>query len=105
MRDLKRLSIRERAPLTAHPLQLLQSSPSNQELQNACIIGCVHTQASCHAGEVLEQSWVSPVVHQVSGHGDLLPHHVGDGYHCSHGVQLEKLLNDLGMRVLVTLLA
>uniref|UniRef100_A0A2N9GT26 Uncharacterized protein n=1 Tax=Fagus sylvatica TaxID=28930 RepID=A0A2N9GT26_FAGSY len=93
------------SPLAAHPLQLLQSPPSNQELQNVCvIIGRVHSQALCHVGEVLEQSWVPPVVHQVSGHGDILPHHVGDGHHCSRGIQLEKLLDDLGVSVLVPLL-
>ena len=93
------------SPLIAHTLQLLQSPLSNQELQNVrVIIGCVHTQALCHAEEMLEQSRVLPVVHQVSRHGDLLPHHVGNGHHCSRGIQLKKLLDDLGVSVLVPLL-
>ena len=92
-------------PFTRKPSQALDPPPPDQKLKNVRIVfGSVNTEPLSHGGEVVKEVIITPIVHQVSRHRDFLPHHIRKGHHSAVRINLEKLLNYLGVSCLVTLL-
>lgn len=91
--------------ITRETCQVLHVPPPDKKLQYISIVpSSVDTKPLRHGGEVLKQIVIRAIVHQMSRHGYLFPHHVSKAYDSGVGIDLEKLLYDLGVSSLMTLL-
>jgi hypothetical protein len=93
------------AAFPGQPREFLDAPPADQELEDVDVVpGRVDTDALRDSAEAREQPVVLAVVHEVGGHGHLLPHGVREGAHRVVRVHLEQLLDDPLVRRLVALL-
>ena len=93
------------AAVPGQPREVLDAPAADQELEDVGVVpGRVDPEALRDGAESREQRVVLAVVHEVRGHGHLLPHGVGEGAHRVVRVHLEQLADDPLVRRLVALL-
>ena len=85
-------------PFTRKTCQLLYIPSSHQKLQNISIVlSGVHTKPLGYRWEVLEKVIILSIIHQVSWHRDLFPHHVSQSQNSIIWINLKEFLHNLGV--------
>ncbi len=92
-------------PLTWKALNISHIPFGYQMLHNVSIVlSSVNPNPLGNKWEIVKEMLILSIIHQVSRHWNLLPHHVCKGQHGTIRVKLKKFLDNLGVCILMSLL-